>query len=194
MSSVDRDFKIMMERKKNVLLEAHNLINQFNDLTTMRNNAYSSLRHDYKDCCADINNKIDNLTTVHNKLVIEYNKTRQPGMIVQTHIHTMNNMKKNIKHNLDEGFELHQLIINRHGELNKVHPSNISDTIRNINSSSTYRTAFSLPPAPTNIPRKKGGKRKTRKTRKTRRTIKSRRTRKSKTKKSKKSKRRNRKY
>ena len=74
MSSVDRDFKQMMERKQKVLLEAHNLINQFNDLTTMRNNAYSSLRHDYKDCCADINNKIDNLTTVHNKLVIEYNK------------------------------------------------------------------------------------------------------------------------
>lgn len=194
MSSVDRDFKQMMERKQKVLLEAHNLINQFNDLTTMRNNAYSSLRHDYKDCCADINNKIDNLTTVHNKLVIEYNKTRQPGMIVQTHIHTMNNMKKNIKHNLDKGFELHQLIINRHGELNKVHPSKISDTIRNINSVPSFRAAFSLPPPPTHRPFGRGGKRRTRKIRKSRKTRRVKKSRKSKTKKSKKSKRRNRKY
>ena len=141
-SSVDREFKKMMDRKYTVLRETHNLILQFNSIRTLYNDHYSRLRKDYPECCADLNMKINNFNTSYERLAREYNIIIKPGKIVQTHIHTMNVMKQNIKTILTDGFKLDDLIFKRHEKLKNVSPSDIPNTIKELNSSSRFASIF----------------------------------------------------
>ena len=129
-----------------VLIETYNLINQSNGSIELYNDAYSTLRSKYNDCCTDINAKINTHQTIHRTLIDEYNKTIKPGMLVQTHIHNMNKLKQNIQHNLNEGFKLYELIENRHSRLDNTPQSDIQDIISNINSSPSFGLVFDLPP------------------------------------------------
>ena len=159
-SPVDREFKDMMDRKQVVLLGIHSLIQQFNDLMKLCND--SDLRRKYPECCTDINTKMNKLTTTNERLSKEYNDTIKPGALVQTHIHTMKGLKQYVQNNLDEGFKLYELINNRYDLLTKTKPSDIPNTINNLNASLSFAASFDLPAVPTHtpVPRKKGGKRK----------------------------------